>query len=506
MEKSSLKTRINESLKRLSVRRQLSLSFALTIAIILIVNIIVFLIIDAELKGYDEAYSSNKYNSSFSDKIDEVQVNLTDYALTKSSISMEEYYKKIEDLKKIVDNINYSEIDEKVWGMQKDLVMMTQEYIVLTNETVQNKRGGNIQKYKESYDKATKMYSYIKDYLYSVNIAQFQLNNDKYAAVKSSMHYLEITSILIIVLVTCCTYTLLSFFASRVTGPIAGLAKNAKEISDGNFNVEINSQDREDEIGVLSRTFKKMLVSIKEYMENEKRNIEEKRDIRERELKLEAKAKDAELKYFQAQTDPHFLFNTLNAGMQLAMLEGAPKTCSYVENVAKFFRYNLKKDDGITLIEDELKLVDYYVAILDVRFGGEIRLIKDIDESLIYTQIPKMVIQPLIENSVNHGIRDMEGKGMIFLSVYKEDENCVISVADNGKGMDEDLKAKILDGAYVKEKGDNNGNGVGLINIISRLKLFYNKEDVVEFPHTGENSGFEVVIRIPLNKQRAQNV
>ena len=188
------------------------------------------------------------------------------------------------------------------------------------------------------------------------------------------------------------------------------------------------------------------------------------------------------------------------------MLEGAPRTCSYVENVAKFFRYNLKKDDGITLIEDELKLVDYYVAILDVRFGGEIRLIKDIDESLIYTQIPKMVIQPLIENSVNHGIRDMEGKGMIFLSVYKEDENCVISVADNGKGMDEDLKAKILDGTYVKEKGDNNGNGVGLINIISRLKLFYNKEDVVEFPHTGENSGFEVVIRIPLNKQRTENV
>ena len=95
---------------------------------------------------------------------------------------------------------------------------------------------------------------------------------------------------------------------------------------------------------------------------------------------------------------------------------------------------------------------------------------------------------------------------MIFLSVYREDENCVISVADNGKGMDEDLKAKILDGTYVKEKGDNNGNGVGLINIISRLKLFYNKEDVVEFPHTGENSGFEVVIRIPLNKQRTENV
>ena len=100
----------------------------------------------------------------------------------------------------------------------------------------------------------------------------------------------------------------------------------------------------------------------------------------------------------------------------------------------------------------------------------------------------------------------MEGKGMIFLSVYKEDDDCVISVADNGKGMDEELKRKIMYGTYVKKKGDNNGNGVGLINIISRLKLFYNKEDVVEFTQTGENSGFEVVIRIPLNKQRAQNV
>ena len=498
---NSIKIRIHNSLKELSVRRQLSFSFALTVAIILIVNIAVFLIIDGELKGYDEAYSSNKYNSIFSEKIEAVQSSLTNYALTKNSISMEEYYKNIEDLKTTAADMVYSENDEVVWGMQKDLVAMTNEYISLTSETVQNKRGGNVLKYKESYENATAVFNYIKDYLYAINIAQFQQNNDKYAALKDSMHYLEISSILVIILVTCCTYTMLAYFASRVTDPIAKLAQNAKEISEGNFDVKIGSKDRKDEIGVLSRTFSKMIVSIKEYMENEKKSIEEKRDIRERELKLEAKAKDAELRYFQAQTDPHFLFNTLNAGMQLSMLEGAKRTSVYIENVAKFFRYNLKKDNGITSIEDELKLVDHYMAILDVRFGGEIKLVRDIDEEFLSIHMPKMVIQPLIENAVNHGIRDMEGKGMIFLSVFRDDNDCIISVADNGKGMDEADKKKILDGSYESKKGDNNGNGVGLINIISRLRLYYNREDVVELPETKEMSGFEIVIKIPLNDE-----
>ena len=497
MAKSIFKSKFKKLTKQLSVNKQLSFAFALTIAIIIIVNLLVFAIIDRELEDHDEAYASNKYNSKLSEEIKTVHDNLTEYILTKSTGAMENYYKDIEKLKDLVHEMNLSDNDEMILGMQHDLVSMIDEYISLTEKTVQSKRGRNVLKYKESYESASKMEEYILDYIYSINVLQFQQNNDRYDVMKKSMHYLEISSIIFIILITGCTFLLLQYFSLHITVPIEKLADNAIAISEGNFDTEIAVSDRKDEIGVLSRTFSEMLVSIKDYMAREKKNLEEQRDIRERELKMEAKAKDAELKYFLSQTDPHFLFNTLNAGMQLAMLEGAGKTSSYIGNVAKFFRYNLKKDNGVTNIEDELKLVDYYMAILDVRFGGEIKLVKDIDESLLYTEVPKMIIQPLIENSVNHGIRNMEGKGVIYLSIYKEADKVIISVSDNGEGMSPEIREKILDGTYKKPEGDNNGNGVGLINIISRLRLFYNSYDVVDIAEKCEYGGYEMNLKIP---------
>lgn len=95
---------------------------------------------------------------------------------------------------------------------------------------------------------------------------------------------------------------------------------------------------------------------------------------------MEAHLKDAKLKYLQAQINPHFLFNTLNAGAQLAMMEGADKTYQYVQNVADFFRYNVKRDDEPVTLSNEIELVDNYIYILNVRFSGEIKYRKNIDE------------------------------------------------------------------------------------------------------------------------------
>ena len=103
------------------------------------------------------------------------------------------------------------------------------------------------------------------------------------------------------------------------------------------------------------------------------------------ELIMEGHLKDAQLKYLQAQINPHFLFNTLNAGAQLAMMEGADKTCLFVENMAEFFRYNLKKISQDATIEEEINLVDSYVYILNVRFVGEIRFQKRIEWLGLYS-------------------------------------------------------------------------------------------------------------------------
>ena len=98
--------------------------------------------------------------------------------------------------------------------------------------------------------------------------------------------------------------------------------------------------------------------------------------------------------------------NTLNAGAQLAMMEGADRTYEYVQNVAEFFRYNVKKSNDIVTVREELELVDHYIYILNVRFSGDIHYGKEIEEDLLDSCMPSMILQPIVENSVNHGIRD----------------------------------------------------------------------------------------------------
>ncbi len=211
---------------------------------------------------------------------------------------------------------------------------------------------------------------------------------------------------------------------------------------------------------------------------------------------LESLLTSARLKYLQAQINPHFLFNTLNAGAQLAMMESADRTYTYIQNVADFFRYNLKNDNNISTIGDEIDLVDNYMFILNVRFSNELIYEKDIDESLLGVQIPSMILQPIIENAVNHGLRDVAHDKKIRLTVTKEDDNILIIVSDNGVGMSQVQIDAIMSGHAMHSGQERDSNGIGLNNVISRLRMFYNKEDVIEITSV-EESGAEVVIYIP---------
>ena len=216
---------------------------------------------------------------------------------------------------------------------------------------------------------------------------------------------------------------------------------------------------------------------------------------------MESHLKDARLKYLQAQINPHFLFNTLNAGAQLAMMEGADRTYEYVQTVADFFRYNVKGKKTEVTIGEEVTLVDNYIRILNVRFSGDIGYEKQVDKRLLGAPMPNMILQPIVENAVNHGIREMGDKGKITLRVYREDDNICISIGDNGKGISPENIDKILSGNWERKENQNDNNGIGMDNVISRLRLFSENDNAVEIRSEGENNGCEVIIRLPFNEK-----
>ena len=490
------KEKLNKKNKSFSIRKQLLLTFGISIFIIFVIYLFVFIRLDAQMQSLDDVYASNRFNGELSAKIEAVNNELKEYMVTKDSKVLENYYLLAEDLHQTANNMEVSIEDNNESLMYYDIKNMIYSFLELNENTISYKRGRNIKKYQESYESSVEMYNYLEDYIYTINNIEFDQNSKYYATMRKAMHFLELISFVILVFVGCLGFSIVHILTDKIIHPLTKLSDNAKVLATGNFDITIDSVDRNDEIGVLSRAFSNMKKSIKEYMENEKKTIEEKRDIRERELKMEARVKDAELRYFQSQVDPHFLFNTLNAGVQLAMLEDASKTSEYIDSVAKFFRYNLKKDNGLTTISEEVKLVDYYMAILNVRFGGDVKLEKNIDESLLGYSIPKMVIQPLVENAIDYGIQSAEGEGTVYLSILPGDDEALISIADKGVGMEKEVIDAILDSSYVSEKAGS--NGVGITNIISRLRLCYNKEHVLDIISDGPGTGVEIIIHVPL--------
>ena len=188
------------------------------------------------------------------------------------------------------------------------------------------------------------------------------------------------------------------------------------------------------------------------------------------------------------------------------MMEGADRTYEYVQNMAEFFRYNVKKGNDTVTIREEMELVDNYIYILNVRFSGDIHYEKKVDKLLLNVEMPSMILQPIVENCVNHGIREMDGEGRIWLSVYRVDDVVCISIKDNGIGMSRETIDEIMSGTYRDKELAAGSNGIGMDNVIARLKLFSESDNVMSIISEGENQGTEVIIYLQMRERGEENV
>ncbi len=480
-----------------TIRIKLVAVFIFTCFIIFTVNIFMYANINAMISKINEVYISNVNLNELSDSLTSIQNSMTDYLNTKGSESLYEYYSSEQDYKKLLNNLNTTITDSHILLMEKNIKSMSEAYMRLTRETIQAKRARNVEKYKKNYDEASDLFIYINTYINSLNNEQFKYNSDNYKVLLISLDYLKIISIIILITAIILSVFLVYILTNSITNPLIQLAKSANEIAKGNFETSLVKVKTLDEIGVVSKAFNRMILSIEEYIKKIKMNLETENMMKEKELIMTSHLKDAQLKYLQTQINPHFLFNTLNAGAQLAMMEEADKTCLFIENMADFFRYNIKKINEDSTLEEEIRLVDNYIYILNVRFSGEIHFEKEVEESLMKVCVPSMILQPIVENAVNYGIRDVEWEGVIKLQVYQKDDYIYISIQDNGVGIKQSKIDEIMRGEIIEPDLSKNSNGIGLGNVINRLKLYYNCEDVIEIISSGRNQGTEVLICIP---------
>lgn len=493
-------------LRKLTIRAKMLCVFILTTLIILIVNLFMYVNVNHMINRLDEIYLSNISLNELSDMLEGVQTSMTDYLNTRTSDALEDYYRSEQDYSKLTGELNGHIYGNDLKLMEKNIKSMSEEYLALTNQTIEAKRGGNVEKVKTRYEKATEIYGYINTYVNSLNNEQFHANVGRYQTLSVSMQYLESINIITLLLVGASNIILIVLLTRTITNPLRELAETADEVAKGNLDVELLPVVTQDEVGSVSKAFNQMIVSIREYIERVKQSMETERAMKEKELMMETHLKDAQIKYLQAQINPHFLFNTLNAGAQLAMMEGADRTYHYVQKVADFFRYNVKKNNDTVTLAEEIALVDTYIYILNVRFSGDIHFRKKVDERLLGVQVPSMILQPLVENSVNYGIRNIDWEGEILLSVYRMNDTVCISVKDNGIGIEQEKIDKIMSSQLKPADLSRDSNGIGLDNVIGRLRLFLNDEDVISIISEGENKGTEILIYIPVREGEYEDV
>ena len=450
--------------------------------------------------------------------LDEIQNNLEVYLSTRSSDSLQLFYDHSNSIsynKNVLgQDSSYTERGIKI----KNLTGMVDHYLKVLDETVVAKRNKKIDDYTSGYQETVEEYTYIGNYIEEIMSTDLSDSAQKYIEIKKEADQSAFINYFLFIITIILISVIIVLFSVEITRPISKLVSYAKEVSDGNFNVEVTDENTSSEIRILYQTFRMMTISIREYVSElkekqrlERNLIEEKVDN----LKMKNALHEAELLALQSQVNPHFIFNTINIGAKVAMLQGDDVTCDYLENFAEIFRYNLKGLDYNATLQEEIDNVVAYMSLLMTRFGDVIDFRIDVpeDEKLKDFILPRMTLQPLVENAYIHGISKFEDGGIIELKVKRVDSRIYVVISNTGDEIPEEtiqliLSRKLKHQKEAPKKGHT--TGIGIDNALNRLRLFYEEKDVMNITCIDGRTNFILTLPIEskndVDKGRCENV
>ena len=268
------------------------------------------------------------------------------------------------------------------------------------------------------------------------------------------------------------------FMARSITLPIQKLRDSMKKEQEGDFSVSDVVVDSRNEIGSLTKSFDVMTHRIHELMEQNVHEQEEKRK--------------SELKALQSQINPHFLYNTLDSIIWMAEGKKNEEVVLMTASLARLLRQSISNEDEVVPIANEVEYARGYLTIQKMRYKDKLEFQIEVDSSILYIPLIKLVLQPIIENAIYHGLKYKESKGLLIVKGFMKDGNAVLQVIDDGVGMDEETLAHIYD----KHKVNYHSNGVGVYNVQKRLKLYYGEDYGITY--TSElGKGTTATITIP---------
>lgn len=291
----------------------------------------------------------------------------------------------------------------------------------------------------------------------------------------------DLRRVLFIVVVACIAVSvLLGFVLSKpLVSSIHTLQRAMKQVRNGDFSrrVTISSND---EIGHLGEGFNRMIDEIDRLVS----------EVYETEIR----EKEAKIRVLQGQMNPHFLYNTLESINMLSIAKGNLEVSDMVSSLGKLMRYTIDHHSKNVTLKEELDFIRSYINIQQTRLGEKLKYMEDIDSTLLDYLIPKLLLQPLVENSIIHGIQHREG--FIKVHIFKGERDLQIIISDNGRGANEDL-IQTIQQSLKDASLPIDSKGIALSNVNERIKMMYGKQYGL-IVSSWMDEGFIAKINLPL--------
>ena len=310
------------------------------------------------------------------------------------------------------------------------------------------------------------------------------IDNTPYTAIvyeqEDILSYISQESLVILILfiaVTAISFILIGVFIARyITRPVERLVQSMDAVKQG-WLKRVSIDTPNDEIGHLKNSYNNMLVEVN-------------RLIGEL-IEKETAVQKAELEIFQEQIKPHFLYNTLGTIGYLALQHSDSEVYEAIESLELFYRRFLSKGSKEIMVFEEVEIIENYLKLQNLRYKDVFESEYQIEEDVANLMVPKLILQPLVENALYHGVRLKGEAGIIRVRVYQENEILYLSVYDSGIGMTEQ---------QIKELMHKESKSFGLRKTIERIQTYYERQDVYEIK-SEEGHYCEVTIKIPLSKE-----
>lgn len=414
--------------------------------------------------------------------------DMNNYMLNPTNESLSQLERSIKDIQNAKYKIYHLRNTENDLTLS-NYIHLTDTLIQTTERTVMFFKEKDSESAAREFSEATSITNYISEMTLTLMDTELKTYDSFYRGIIKQSNELTQLGIWVLLLITFILLLATYWFSLGITKPIDQLTKAANELSKGKFDQQIKI-DTKDEIAFLAKTFDRMRININNLILEIKKKAQLEKELQQSKILLQ----ESQFRSLQSQINPHFLFNTLNTISKKAYLEGSEETSDMLAKVASLLRYNLKRIDRSVTIGEEAEVLKQYMDIQKARFTDRLHFITEIDTNCLVVKIPALTLQPIIENAVIHAVEPKEEGGVINFRVIDMDNRVLVEIEDDGFGMSEEVKKRILSGESVPTSGHS--TGIGLSNVVKRLRLFYGYEDVMQIEsNNGQGTKVSLILK-----------